>query len=342
VLVLSNVSYGAMTLNGTLLAGPPPLLVTFRRGVNTLMLTAPPLRPLTCEIQWPGFGLQVQGNCDVEPELSGLVGPAHVAGRLVTPVAFVDLWFTGGDLPADVRAQTLANINATLQAVPVETSVPAGDYIATGQDANGRIISRRTETPMRADLLVTATSLDDDGKVFCEDSVCLPVPAGGSNSWAVSVGVSTQWQFTPLSGGQALRSALAPPEASLSMMLAENPVTGWDVDQRSTEQLNGFGLAIALPATACQPGAGYLEARGLAAVGFQEPQDTFVQPPLSASTVADHQAAGCKLQLTDTKNANKGLYIWRFGVLLAADAQAHALLPDLPLAPPSEVAAAGA
>src|SRR5258708_4947059 len=33
VLVLSNVSYGALTLNGAPLAGPPPVLVTFRRGV---------------------------------------------------------------------------------------------------------------------------------------------------------------------------------------------------------------------------------------------------------------------------------------------------------------------
>src|SRR5260370_18531125 len=69
VLVLSNVSYGALTLNGAPLARPPPVLVTFRRGVNTLTQTAPPFRPITCQIQWPTFGFQ--GVCDVAPPLAG-------------------------------------------------------------------------------------------------------------------------------------------------------------------------------------------------------------------------------------------------------------------------------
>jgi hypothetical protein len=340
VLVLSNVSYGTVTLNGTPLAGPPPVVVTFRRGVNTLTQTAPPLRPLTCELQWPSFGYQNQ--CAVERELSGLAGPAHVAGRPVTPVAVVSLQFSGDDMPAEVQARTLANINATLHSVTVETTVPAGDYIATGQDALGRITSLRAAAPMRADLVGTAASLDFTSDVFCEDSACLPVPAGGSEMWPVSVGVSTQWQFTPLAGGQTLRSAPYSPASYPRLLLSYDPIRGWSVDQQSTEQLNGYSLPIALQATDCPTGTSYLESRALAAVGFQEPLDTFVQPPLSASIVADHQGAGCTLQLVDTNNAPRGLYVWGFGVLLAADAQAHALLPELPAAPPSEIAVTSA
>ena len=42
-------------------------------------------------------------------------------------------------------------------------------------------------------------------------------------------------------------------------------------------------------------------------------------------------------------NSNKkyGHYVWRWGVLLAADAQARALFPALPVAPQSEIAAVG-
>jgi hypothetical protein len=36
-----------------------------------------------------------------------------------------------------------------------------------------------------------------------------------------------------------------------------------------------------------------------------------------------------------------GHYIWRWGVLLAADAQAHTLFPSLPIAPQSEITAVG-
>jgi len=56
---------------------------------------------------------------------------------------------------------------------------------------------------------------------------------------------------------------------------------------------------------------------------------------------------GCKLEL-DIPNTKPSatpdpfmppLFLWRFGVLLAADANAQTFLPSLPLASPAELAA---
>ncbi len=141
--------------------------------------------------------------------------------------------------------------------------------------------------------------------------------------------VSDQWQFTPLSGGQASRSALSPPAWSLRLVLRADPVNGWDVDQQRTEQLNGFGLPFALPATICRAGADVLAKR-------------VTLNPYSLSVVSDHGLVGCELHLTSGDGASQGYYVWRFGVLLAADARAQVLRPDLPLAPPSALIAVGA
>jgi hypothetical protein len=49
---------------------------------------------------------------------------------------------------------------------------------------------------------------------------------------------------------------------------------------------------------------------------------------------------GCELGAA-INGVDGGRYVWRFGVLLAADAQAHRILPALPLASPAEIAAVG-
>jgi hypothetical protein len=298
-----------------------------------MTLTAPPFRPQTCQVVWPGA--QVQGTCDLRRDVSA---PYHVGGRSVTPVALVELWLSGDDLPAAVRERTLANISATLRAVPLRTTVPAGEYVATGLDADGQITSQRVATPLYADLVVTPDSLGSYGDQFCQDSGCVPLPAAATASWAVFTGVSDQWQFTPLSGGQALRSALSPPSWFLRLVLTADSVNGWDVDQQRTEQLNGFGLPFALPATVCRAGADVLSTR----VTPNPPPGPPSPQQYSPSVVSDHGLAGCELRLTNASGASGGSFIWRFGVLLAADAQAQALMPDLPLAPPSALAAVGA
>ncbi|HLJ82075.1 MAG TPA: hypothetical protein VKT52_11345, partial [Ktedonobacterales bacterium] len=56
--------------------------------------------------------------------------------------------------------------------------------------------------------------------------------------------------------------------------------------------------------------------------------------------LANRGVEGCKLQLTtQTTQASQSVFVWRFGVLLTADAAAQTTLPGWPLAPQHEVAA---
>jgi hypothetical protein len=311
VLVLSDVSFGVLTLNGRQLAASPPVVTAFRRGMNTFVLTAPPFLPRTCQVSWPA--VQIKGLCVVLSDQSY--------------VAVVDFGLSGEDLPPDVRTRTLDSINTALRALPLGATVPAGEYVATGLDAHGRIVSERVAGGWHADLVPTATMLNFSGDLFCTGPACVPLTASAAE-WVVSAGASVQWQYTTLTAGGASRSSPSFEAWSLRLILTTDAQGGWEIDQQRSEQLNGFSLVLATQALVCRAGSNYLDAH--------RPSDQ-----LNSSVVVDHGLEGCELQLTTRAGASVGTFIWRFGVLLAADAQAQALLPDLPKAPASAFTALG-
>jgi hypothetical protein len=61
---------------------------------------------------------------------------------------------------------------------------------------------------------------------------------------------------------------------------------------------------------------------------------------LEVSVSVDHGLAGCEIHITRYDGTVVGRVVWRFGVLLAADARTNTIFPWLPLAPLAEVAAA--
>jgi hypothetical protein len=69
----------------------------------------------------------------------------------------------------------------------------------------------------------------------------------------------------------------------------------------------------------------------------------------SPSGLTAPQTDGCWIRVEGNNNnplapngaKQHGSYIWRWGVLLAADAQARTLFPSLPVAPQSEITAVG-
>jgi hypothetical protein len=69
--------------------------------------------------------------------------------------------------------------------------------------------------------------------------------------------------------------------------------------------------------------------------------DSYQQGKNVSEAIIGERPQSCAFQMMDLTGATLGLVIWRFGVLLAGDAAAHQLLPALPLAPASEIAAAG-
>jgi hypothetical protein len=260
-----------------------------------------------------------------------------IGGRAVTPVAIVDLWFSSDDLPAPERARALANVTASLQAVPLRAHVPVGDYFATGLDAQGQIRSQRALAPLQADVLITPTDLGFVGNTFCGDAaagcVLLAPPTSGGQvgpAWVVEAGMTLAWQFTA-SDGHIYRAAPYSAGHAPRLVLTYDAQNGWRVDQASTEQLNGFGLpdALTLALSGTLPD---LLSQVILQRGYS----------VTVNTIADHGIEGAELQLQTLDGTHLGTFVWRFGVLLAADAPAHALLPDLPPVPPSELSAVGA
>src|SRR5262249_4859305 len=68
-----------------------------------------------------------------------------------------------------IRACRLATCSATLHAMLLWATVPAGEYIATVLGAQGQIASRRVATPLHANLLVMPSNLDFTKDAFCVD-----------------------------------------------------------------------------------------------------------------------------------------------------------------------------
>jgi hypothetical protein len=343
VLVLSNLSYGAVTLNGVALPGSLPLVTRFRRGPNILTLSALPFRPRICHIQWPT--LQSSDGCEIDTG----VGPPHsVGGQMMTPAVTVYLSFGSTDLPSSVETRALAAVTKALQAMPLRITVPGGDYLATGVDGQGHILSLQATTPVQADLLVTVSAFDG-GESFCDDPGCVSLRDSATGrgitrpSWVVDAEIRVEWDFT-VNNSHVVHSTVYSYYLPSSLLLTYDPQTEWQVDLSNTEQVNGFGLSGALALATCELGASLLST-------LTNPLlTTAQQPEYQVATVDNNGIGGCTLQLTrtggtgvtGTDGTNAGSFVWRFGVLLAADAEAHALLPYLPLAPSSELAAVDA
>ena len=119
----------------------------------------------------------------------------------MTPAVTVYLSFGSTDLPSSVETRALTAVTKALQAMPLRTTVPAGDYFATGVDGQGHILSLQATAPVQADLLVTVSAFDG-GESFCDDPGCVSLrdPATGRvitrPSWVVDAEIRVEWDFT--------------------------------------------------------------------------------------------------------------------------------------------------
>jgi hypothetical protein len=323
IVLLSNVSYGTVTLNGRRLAGPPPLVMTFRAGVNDAALTAPPFGTETCQIDWPSGNVR-EGPCDTDR--SGRTYTIY--GRTVVSALDVTLTLTGANMKPEMYAAAMATIGAAVSAVHLDTTVPAGTYIATGREASGQIMFTRTTTPLAADL---SFMLDTSGPPtpgcppFCYARLTPDVASRlVGQVVAADVSVAAQWSFA--SGGTAVARSAMYPASAVTIALVYDSVVGWQVSPTATQAINGVTLSAGLALTMCAAGADALSALALrAGVGLVQSHD--------------HGIEGCELDLLAGNGTLQATIIWRFGVLLAADAGAQQLAPSLPVAPPAEITA---
>jgi hypothetical protein len=353
LIVTSNANFGSVTLNGKAVSGAFPLLVRLNPGENTITFSAPPFRDRTCHVTLlpqpdTRTGQRVQSTTDgcsiynynQQPPQS-LNGIAVNNGALVFSL-------TGADLPDAARNAAESALWAKL-ASPPTFQIPAGDYYTTGVETSGRIRSARAAVPLLAAPALARASATQNG-VYCFNLGCpgepmLPDQAGASTPagvWLARESLALGWRFTTRSGALVATSP-ARDGLEVEVGLTYSPTAGWGVTDGAPSPFIG-DLQTQLISASCQSGSTVLQAlvdKSSLAREQLASGERGVGGPIPAQT------DGCALKL-ESVNDNPlspskeyGHYVWRWGVLLAADTQAHALFPMLPVAPQSEIDTVG-
>jgi hypothetical protein len=345
-LIESNVSYGTVTLNGKTLAGAPPLLGTLSRGMNQIILEAPPFRKVSCQIAWPPTFRQ--DTCSGPYGYSAFnLGATRTSltfkGKTITPAAIIALPLSADDLPADLHSAAVSAITAALNTTDasLRTVVPAGQHYATGIDQQGFPISSLAATRLMATPLV-ALHASGYGFHACVAIICPLLDDFGTASpvshqgkqWLIASLVAPGWRFTTAAGdpvAEVTFPAQQTESQTVLLALSYTGMGGWSVAQQE--------LAYNVVQGFCEAGREVL-------VSIQHSSQP-TEPDIEAGASAE----GCKYQLEvpNTSPATAATptpfvpaqFLWRFGVLLAADANAHTFLPDLPVASQAELAAVG-
>lgn len=348
VIVDANTTWGTLTLNGKRLSGPPPQFVTLAAGGDTLILNVPPFATETCQIIAAGDDSAPptveRGPCVTElPPASAAVGSARAAAAHVTFLV------GGGALTsADLAAAQVA-LAGGLSVLQQQMTVAPGAYFASGFDVQGNAIDVRAPAPLTARLTVT---LDPTPR----DIVCGPLdcgtrfgatPAGAGQVWSLQVALRLRWSFFDARGapvGAVDYDVPSPFQTYLTYggtSVVANVGTGAAAGAGASNSVNvgaSWRLAQAdgSPATALD-----IAPASLCGAGSEE-LGSIGRALLSVRSVRGTLTQGCLIQMQSQDGTAEGLYLWTFGALLAADAQAHRLLPTLPIAPAAAVAAAAA
>jgi hypothetical protein len=333
VVLLSNVSYGTVTLNGRRLAGSPPLALPLADGWNRITFAAAPFTTQSCRIQWSAQGW-VNGDClAAGPTFASTV---EINGLVVQPALVIVFRLKGSDLPPLVYAGARAVMARQLAAVSAYTRpVPAGEPIAIGGHWPDAIANRPAGPSMHATMTF---GLYDDGSgaprsVACDVALC----AGGLFFTTASASLAAVWNVTPdayyvwnFAGGSGahIESLPYPVSPTVTIPLTLEPTFSWQ--PLATPIAGGYPvpMEILLDGTFCDAGIYALNAL------TQSRGDV-------ATVVGNDGPDGCVIMLRTQQLQALGRFLWRWGVLLAADTDAHLALPDLPVASASAIAALG-
>jgi hypothetical protein len=290
-------------------------------GRNTLTFDAAPFPEVTCTID--AIGASSEG------------GAAYQSDGLCSVGGYADginiiIYLTGEGLAPTVAARAISTLRVAVSQLPTEfADVPAGEYYATGISSSGTITYARATEPLpaRLDYAANTTHASTDqfsgfggacSELFCGGATFTSPP--GAAAWLVSEPVLLQMHFETQDGRQ-MGTLTLPASSPQSFALAYRTDGTWQTVNLSTE----------LPqprADQCLTGYTLLQAQ-LRATTFSGNDGSFGG--------SAHALTGCKM--TSGTGPGAATFIWRFGVLLAADAAAHALLPALPMAPPSAIQA---
>jgi hypothetical protein len=338
--VTSNLTSASLTLDGKPFPGRVPRQVVLHEGRHTISLIAPPFHVDACRV----LVRSVLGGPNLRIEAApGATLPCSQidANTLVIPV-------TGANLPADLQQSARALIRQTLirqtlAQLPAHTvHIPRGHAYATQLDAHGQPLSQRTATPLTATVSLAPRDPNTDSPMLAEIVPLACASALCASSWAlnyahelphaawyVEVPVMEQWRFVSDAGQQVGMLQVAA-NNTVAGGLIYDPVSGWRLDAATPGTPFAASFISALAVDPC--------GIGMSLLGWMLRDNTTVT--LAGAQAGNDLLQGCVVTVL-SQSGGFGQLVWRFGALLAADEQAHALFPNLPLAMPAEVKAAG-
>ncbi|MGO8949055.1 MAG: anti-sigma factor family protein [Ktedonobacterales bacterium] len=340
IVVESNLSFGSVTIDGATEVGKPPFFINLPSGEVTVTYAAPPFRTESCLVSWavPNSHppLNVRGascySSDNFPEVRGKMN-----GQPLGTSNALNFEFGLTDLPSNLQSTALDFVNQVVTPVSLSQTVPPGQYYATGLDGQGMILSRQATTSLSAQVSVVLPTAQDLASPIsqCPVLICasqgLPLEPNSTKSvvagklWEVTIPRAMNWQFS-LPGGQLVGSEHVggiPSELGVTLVLDSHEM--WHLAQPANLLDE---LRQPIPQTFC--GVEENELQSALAYHHAGNQYSFNQPNLGVP-------AGCEIQITQDNGPLIGTVVWRFGVLLAADAKTQSVYPWLPLAPQAEV-----
>lgn len=325
-LLESNVSYGMVTVNGQPQSAPPPLRIMLHTNTaNTITLNAPPFFSQTCHLTSLKT-LDNQEHCSLS---LGPLDAMQVNNGSVRPDALISIALTASDLPPEARYEAVDAIDRAIT-TPQQTVVPAGSYFAGSISPTQAITIQRASAPLTASALFTSDNISSPFAYspYCDTAICPwfldprqgAIPSG--QFWSVIFSTSLRWVFSGALDGSG-SAVTMPGDLSVQLLLSYHDATGWQVSQQGAsgsevEQLN----------------------RSVCTAGVTMLSIQIAEQAQNIQIAHDAGIEGCEL-LARPDQGQQGLFLWRFGVLLAADDGAHAMQPALPIAPPDEIAAVG-
>jgi hypothetical protein len=340
VIVATNITTAnVFTVNGH--KRPERMAVSFtpRDGDNTVVLAAPPFATHTCHFRW--FNREItdtNGQCQAAGD--SFVGDSS---GIHSQEDEITMPLMPADLPSGQQQQAATEAIQQLASPPQTITVPKGDYYALGLGL-GKILSQQTTIPLTA----TFATVPDLNNL---EPITLFLDGSGQtrhfpdHAWLIRANMLGSWQFTTSDGGVAGGIAMAT-SAALQAEFA------LDYTRSSFSRLpfTPYGEKYSPSETfPCENGIHIL----------QEIYSTLSPAPPSSDCV-DRGLAGSVFSLIDIGSTGPGeagnqsvsdgtpgvtpdpvppRFVYRFGVLLAANAPALAAAPGLPQAPADEIAA---
>ncbi|HLW03823.1 MAG TPA: hypothetical protein VKT82_34570 [Ktedonobacterales bacterium] len=319
-LLVSNVTNATVTLNGKKLTGPLPLVVSAYLQRDTVTISAPLFRPKTCQFQ--GLLTKTDTTHCLFTITSAPNGPPYVIGAFFTP----------DDLLPAQQNQIIAPIMQQVEQAQQLTAQP-GDYIPTSFTIFGGFISsQRAAAPLQASATFVQgaamapssfPSVSSCTQLICPVGFDQGNPKPAQPAWDIMLNIMLRWQFADSTG--RVISNVTYPQSRTNGLVYFLPRIRFVYDATGWHLAAGIDLHAEVQSAFCE-------------TGFAILQQNLLNPSIGVISMEISSNKGVQGCLFTAQNSagERSTFLWRFGVLLAADAGAHNLLPDLPMAPQDE------